>query len=180
MARSPSWFENQFCFYAKYHREEINKHIHLVCVWPILWTAFLFLAYSDDIVVSGITMPPGHHFGWAAVIATFYFVYYLLIELPGMAGPISAALIVATYFSAVHVKQTVPGAWKTGLSVHIFCWVAQIVGHQFFEGNSPAFLDNIFQAFVMAPLFVVMEFLFMFGYKPSFAARVQKRLQRKL
>lgn len=178
MAVTPTWFENQFYFYAKYHQDEVNKQIHVVCIWLILWTAFLILAYSEDIVVSGVEMPPGHHFGWAFVFAAFYFIYYLLIELPGMAGPIASALIVCAYFSAVHVKNTVPDAWKTGLVVHVFCWIAQIVGHSVFEGNAPAFMDNLFQAFVMAPLFVVMEVLFMFGYKPAFSARIKARLSR--
>lgn len=178
MGSSPTWFENQFYFYAKYHQNETNKWIHLLCVWAILWTAFLFLAYSEDTVISGVDMPPGHHFGWAAAFAIFYFLYYLLVELPGMAGPISAALVVLSYFSAVHVKNTVPDAWRTGVVVHVICWVAQILGHQLFEGNSPAFLDNMFQAFVMAPLFVVMEFLFMFGYKESFVERMNARLKQ--
>lgn len=173
---APSWFENQFYFYAKYHHNPINQKIHLVCIWAIVWTAVLLLSYSDQIVISGIEMPPGHHFGWAATVASFYFFYYLLVELPGMAGPIAASLIVLSYFSAVHVKNTYPDAWKAGAFVHIVCWAAQIFGHYFFEGNSPAFLDNLFQAFVMAPLFVVMEVMFAFGYKSGLQKRVEKRI----
>jgi uncharacterized membrane protein YGL010W len=177
---APTWFENQFYFYAKYHQDETNKKIHLVCVWLLLWTAFLFLAYSDQVVVSGVEMPPGHHCGWAALFAAFYFTYYLLIELPGMAGPISAALVVLSYFSAVHVKNADPNAWKMGIAVHVVCWVAQIYGHQVYEGNAPAFLDNLFQAFVMAPLFVVMEFMFMFGYRQTFQDKMHARLSKKV
>jgi 2-hydroxy fatty acid dioxygenase len=179
MAKSPTWFENQFYFYAKYHQDETNKQIHLLCIWMIVWTALLFLAYSDDIVVSGIAMPAGHHFGWAFLIAAFYYVYYLLVELPGMAGPIASSVVVLAYFSAVHIRNTIPDAWKIGLVVHVFCWVAQIVGHQVFEGNAPAFMDNLFSAFVMAPLFVIMELMFMFGYKPAFYAKLNSRLRKK-
>lgn len=38
-----------------------------------------------------------------------------------------------------------------------FCWVAQFVGHGVFEGRAPALLDNLFQAFFMAPVFVLLE-----------------------
>jgi 2-hydroxy fatty acid dioxygenase len=35
--------------------------------------------------------------------------------------------------------------------------VAQFVGHGVFEGRQPALLDNLFQAFFMAPIFVLLE-----------------------
>lgn len=39
----------------------------------------------------------------------------------------------------------------------VACWVAQFVGHGVFEGRRPALLDNVAQAFFMAPVFVLLE-----------------------
>jgi hypothetical protein len=41
--------ERQFAFYGAYHNNKINILIHLVFVWPILFTALLLLAYSKPL-----------------------------------------------------------------------------------------------------------------------------------
>ena len=53
-------------------------------------------------------------------------------------------------------------------------WIAQFLGHGLFEGRAPALLDNIFQAFFLAPLFVWLEILFALGYRPELKSRVEK------
>jgi 2-hydroxy fatty acid dioxygenase len=60
------------------------------------------------------------------------------------------------------------------LALFIGSWIAQFVGHGKFEGRKPALLDNIFQAFFLAPLFVWLEILFMLGYRPDLQQRVEK------
>jgi 2-hydroxy fatty acid dioxygenase len=59
------------------------------------------------------------------------------------------------------------------LALHVGSWIAQFVGHGKFEGRKPALLDNLFQAFFLAPLFVWLEILFMFGYRPDLQQRVE-------
>ena len=44
----------------------------------------------------------------------------------------------------------------------------QFIGHGVFEGRAPALLDSLDQAFITAPLFVVLEVLFFFGYRKQF------------
>ena len=116
-----------------------------------------------------------YSYNMAMVFAALYFVYYSIIELPGIAGLIAAAMVFAGYVYSVFL-YTVHGnhCWNLALYTHIVCWVAQIVGHKVWEGRSPALLDNLFQAFAMAPLFVLMEVMFMFGYRKEFRDRVQK------
>lgn len=41
-------------------------------------------------------------------------------------------------------------------------------------------LDNLLQAFVLAPFFVWMELLFKFGYRPELQARVEKEVQKEI
>lgn len=65
--------------------------------------------------------------------------------------------------------------WAGG--IHIVSWLAQFVGHGKFEGRAPALLDNLVQALLLAPLFVWMEILFFFGYRPELKARMEKGVE---
>lgn len=62
--------------------------------------------------------------------------------------------------------------WAAG--THVVCWLAQFVGHGKFEGRAPALLDNLFQAFFLAPLFVWIELLFSLGYRPELKSRLNQ------
>jgi len=59
-------------------------------------------------------------------------------------------------------------------------WIAQFIGHGAFEGRAPALLDNLVQAFVLAPFFVFMEFLFKFGYRPELQRRVNDAVEKEI
>jgi uncharacterized membrane protein YGL010W len=64
--------------------------------------------------------------------------------------------------------------------IHIITWLLQFVGHGKFEGRAPALLDNLAQAFFLAPFFVWMEVLFTFGYRPQLKARLEKGVLAEL
>jgi uncharacterized membrane protein YGL010W len=66
------------------------------------------------------------------------------------------------------------------LGVHLFSWVAQFIGHGVFEGRAPALLDNLVQALFLAPFFVWLEVLFMFGYRPELKARLDSAIEKDL
>lgn len=74
------------------------------------------------------------------------------------------------------------GATATSWSLGIFIvsWIAQFIGHGAYEGRSPALLDNLFQALFLAPLFVFLEYLFMFGYRRELQHRVEVEVQKKI
>ena len=57
---------------------------------------------------------------------------------------------------------------QVAIAVHVTCWILQFIGHGIFEGRAPALLDSWDQAFITAPLFVVLEVLFFFGYRKQF------------
>lgn len=42
-------------------------------------------------------------------------------------------------------------------AVHALCWIAQFYGHAAHEKRSPALMDNLFQALLAAPLFVLLK-----------------------
>ena len=183
------WLDDSFVFYASYHDDSINQWIHIVCVPLLVFSGLVMLCFTPNLVdgavdikgsvpsLIGNYMPADNVYecNWAMLAASIYIAYYAVIELPGFAGLIASALTFAGYVYAISLYGT-HGAevWTPALYTHIVCWVAQIVGHQVWEGRSPALLDNLFQAFMMAPLFVTMEVLFMLGYRKEFRDRVQK------
>mmetsp|Transcript_25931 Transcript_25931/g.24774 ORF Transcript_25931/g.24774 Transcript_25931/m.24774 type:complete len:193 (-) Transcript_25931:2656-3234(-) len=173
-----SFLDNSFAFYASYHKNHANKIIHIFCVWPIFFTFLIFLCYTDPytiLKVGSFNLP----LDWALIVSSVYFSYYAVIEQPGIAGTISSGLVLMSYAGAKNLTSLFPSIWKASLGLHIFCWVAQFYGHGVHEGRSPALLDNLFQALIMAPLFIVMELLFMVGYKKEFQERMHKALEVK-
>jgi len=55
-------------------------------------------------------------------------------------------------------------------------WALQLVGHVF-EGKKPALMDNFFQVFI-APIFLMAEVFFAFGYKRDVAERMEQMATR--
>jgi uncharacterized membrane protein YGL010W len=160
--------EDSLTFYASYHHNFMNKVIHILCVWPILWTAQAFFCYlSVPDFLQGF-FQKGVDENWSLLLSLGYALFYFFVEQPGIAGPIASALVMGGYHVTKNLYLQHPETlWKHALAIHVVCWVAQIGAHKVFEKRSPAFLDNIFGAFVMAPLFVVLEVMFMLGYKPE-------------
>ncbi len=70
--------------------------------------------------------------------------------------------------------------FHVALAIHIAAWILQFIGHGVFEGRAPALLDSWDQAFITAPLFVLMEFSFFFGYKKDFHARCMVQVEKNI
>ncbi|CAA2983319.1 uncharacterized endoplasmic reticulum membrane [Olea europaea subsp. europaea] len=68
------------------------------------------------------------------------------------------------------------------LASQLFCWTGQFIGHGVFEKRAPALLDNLVQAFLMAPFFVLLEALSFFGYEPypGFNTRVKAKIDAEI
>lgn len=78
-------------------------------------------------------------------------------------------------------QQTYPEYVLTGFfATQIFTWVPQVAAHKVFEGRSPALLDNLAQAFLLAPFFVFLEVLFKFGYRPDLHKDIQAQAQANI
>ena len=95
-----------------------------------------------------------------------------------VAGGLLAPILLAWTALANHLTSTYGSTanyWAVG--IHITSWIAQFVGHGAFEGRAPALLDNLVQAFFLAPFFVWMEILFLFGYRPGLKGRLDKAVE---
>ena len=190
-ATGSTWLHRSFVFYGSYHNNPVNQLIHIVFVWAILYSSFVMLRWTPalsnaqlplptaikSILPQGTTFPLNAQ----ALVAGLYFLWYAAVEPDGFAGYICCALVAAGYVGANVVVQLYgDDAFKWSRALHILSWVSQFIGHGAFEGRSPALLQNFFQAFAMAPLFVVMEVMFAVGYRPDFRARAQVDIDKQI
>lgn len=103
----------------------------------------------------------------------FYCYYYLSLDLffgvLASPGIIYAGLKGTTYLD---------GAGKEGIIllvvVQAVSWIAQFIGHGAFEHRAPALLDNLNQALLLAPLFVLFEYANLFGFRKDVMAKVDE------
>ncbi|KAL8780993.1 MAG: hypothetical protein Q9203_000343 [Teloschistes exilis] len=113
-------------------------------------------------------------------IATLvYATLYILME--PVAGGLLAPLMLAGTAYANHLTSTygqTANYWALGL--HVASWIAQFLGHGVFEGRAPALLDNLVQAFFLAPFFVWMEVLFRLGYRPELRKRLEEAVDEEV
>lgn len=108
-----------------------------------------------------------------------YSTLYILLE--PVAGGLLAPLLLGGTAYANHLTSVAPVlSNKIAIGVHVFSWLAQFFGHGVFEGRAPALLDNLVQAFFLAPFFVWMELLFMCGYRPELKGRVDRAVKAEL
>ncbi|KAK6383477.1 uncharacterized protein PV06_00926 [Exophiala oligosperma] len=172
--------ENQLRFYGAYHHDPVNIAIHIVGVPIILWTTFLLGTNTPAIVnlPSSIAIPY-LELNAGTIFCLCYCALYILLE--PVAGTGLAALLLAgtafgKYLTVTHGMAA--NFWAS--AGFVASWIAQFLGHGVFEGRAPALLDNLFQAFFLAPLFVWLEILFALGYRPELKNRVEKMVQQDI
>eukprot|EP00123_Amoebidium_parasiticum_P000139 comp10360_c0_seq1/m.5145 comp10360_c0_seq1/g.5145 ORF comp10360_c0_seq1/g.5145 comp10360_c0_seq1/m.5145 type:complete len:234 (-) comp10360_c0_seq1:187-888(-) len=191
VANTPKFFdlESQFTFYASYHNNTVNKLIHLVCIWPIFWTSLVFFSYTST-WPSDATAELGINLNWSVAAAAIYAFYYFFLDArgTGVLGFAAVALcwVTANKFKETwyeqHIKEAAGfpewvAAGHVALAVHVAAWLLQFVGHGAFEGRAPALLDNLAQALVMAPYFVLLELVFGLGFRSDFEKQVDQKVQ---
>lgn len=175
--------EKNFAFYGAYHSNPVNIFIHMLFVWPILFTTLVILYFTPALFNLSQIIGCGHCIlvlNWGFLFTVIYVGFY--VSLDKKSGSFAALLCVACWILssslANHLGFSL--AWKVVLASQLFCWTGQFIGHGVFEKRAPALLDNLAQAFIMAPFFVVLEALQMsIGYEPypGFHERVQKRVE---
>ncbi|EOY01872.1 hypothetical protein QUC31_013553 [Theobroma cacao] len=181
--------EKHFAFYGAYHSNPINIAIHMLFVWPIFFTAILILCFTPplfhlphiDFSLFGSHVALVLNFGF--LFALIYAVFYVCLDIK--AGTLAALLCgvcwIGSSFLAARLGFSL--AWKVVLVVQLVCWAGQFIGHGFFEKRAPALLDNLVQALIMAPFFVLLEALqTFFGYEPylGFHAVVQTKIEAQI
>lgn len=169
------YLDNAYVFYAEYHNNAINKILHVICVWPIFLTGLIFLSYTSPVItLQSVSI------NWSTIISLIYGIFYFIIEQPGIAGPMASLLVLFCYYTSKEFVSVYPDIWRYALIIHITCWIGQFYGHGVHEKRSPALKDNLVQALLIAPLFIVMEVLALLGYKQEFFKSIEPLVHSKI
>ncbi|KAL5121251.1 hypothetical protein ACEQ8H_000719 [Pleosporales sp. CAS-2024a] len=171
--------EKQLQFYGAYHHNHVNVAIHIICVPPILLTAFLLLTNTPAVPLPSWLSVPNLPLNAGTAGAALYSTLYILME--PVAGALLAPLLIGATAFANHLTST-HGATANywAVAINIVCWVAQFLGHGKFEGRAPALLDNLVQAIFLAPFFVWFEILFSLGYRPELKRRIDLAVEQDI
>jgi len=162
--------KHQLTFYGAYHNNKWNVLIHVTCVPLLLWSSQVFLsAAPTPSWFPNYTLIFNEYasfeWTWATVLSILYQAYYFALE--PVAASIYLPQFVVMLLSATSYAHREYGQ-RNALLLHIFAWIMQFIGHGVAEGRSPALLDNIVGAAVLAPFFVHLEVLFFLGYRKDF------------
>jgi len=171
--------EKQLLFYGAYHHNPVNIGIHIIFV-PVIMVTYMSLATnSPDIPLPSWLAIPYFPLNVGTVAALLYSTLYILME--PVAGTLLSLFIIPSVACSNYLTSTYGAPvnyWSTGLNV--VAWIAQFLGHGKFEGRAPALLDNLVQALFLAPLFVWLEVLFYFGYRPELKRRLDNGVEQQL
>jgi 2-hydroxy fatty acid dioxygenase len=150
--------------YGAYHATPGNRVVHLVFVPLLLWSAFVALA---------VIKPVASFLLWTAYAA-------LYVCLEPASGIAAAGVYLAVLLHAQSYSQSAENPLSCSVAVHVASWWAQIVvGHGIFEKRKPALLDSLLPSLALAPLFVLLEVAFAFGYRRDLAERVHASVTLK-
>lgn len=172
--------EEHLAFYSSYHQNRCNIAIHLCCIWPILWSALAICDASSPFCATPPFLAPHLELNAGLLVAAIYALYYLALDREGAYGLLSAAAVVGCYSLARAFNARASRPVATAAYAHAACWIAQFVGHGLFEGRAPALFENLAQALLMAPHFVLVESCCALGLRGGLCARVQPLVARRL
>ncbi|CDR36823.1 CYFA0S01e04786g1_1 [Cyberlindnera fabianii] len=156
--------EKQLVFYRSYHYNTVNVLIHSVFVPTILFTSIGILT---PIKLSKDANP---FFNLATLMTIGYAGFYLLLDVT--AGLITTPILYLFLKTNVDGTQYVDGWFGYMVWIFIIAWIVQFIGHGVFEKRAPALLDNLVQALVLAPYFVLFEGLFLIGWRKDLKQRI--------
>jgi len=159
---------DQMSVYAAYHRNPVNKAIHMVGIPAIVWSLMVFLALVPLFEAGGIELTLAH------VAAVALLAWYLALDYAlGVAAVVVFTVLLVTAHQVAAAGAAL--AWTVGGIAFALGWAVQFVGHGVWEKRRPALMDNLFQVFV-APIFLVAEAAFALGAKKRLRAEVDEKM----
>ncbi|KAH3687375.1 hypothetical protein WICPIJ_001652 [Wickerhamomyces pijperi] len=167
---------SQLAFYRSYHHDPINVLIHALFIPTILYTSTGILAnvqlpyqyIPDELKPYESYLNLG-----SLIIGVGYAGYYLLLD--WRAGIIAAPVLWAFVHTNVINLSSIEGYNNYLWTGFVIGWIVQFIGHGFFEKRAPALLDNLLQALVLAPFFVVFEAIFLLGLRSELRENMEVR-----
>jgi uncharacterized membrane protein YGL010W len=157
------FFQRQLASYASVHRSGRNKATHFVGIPLIAFSLLLvFTLWRLDTAEHGASI--------ALIAAIVAALGWTALDL-GI-GLILAAVLAPAWYAAEALADRLGPSGTVAVFWVLFVagWVLQLLGHHY-EGKRPAFVDNVFQAFI-GPMFLVAETLVAAGYRADLAASI--------
>lgn len=166
-------FAQEMAFYSAYHQERRNILIHVFGVPMISFTLLLVMSWVPLFAVAGFTVT------LAMVFAVAVLLYYATLDIPlALATALVFGLLLALAH-ALSLRVDSATGWLIFAVAQVLGWGAQFYGHFIFEKDRPALFDNLFQALVSAPLFVVADVFFELGLRKELEAQVKQVLKER-
>jgi uncharacterized membrane protein YGL010W len=172
---------DQFVNYYEYHQNKINQIIHFIFVPVLTFSVIMVFNVVPLPFLEPLTSKLPFSFFQPNLATLVFFIlapYYILLDFT--AGLILFAELVLMYIGVnyLHLSFDAQQYWTLFAVLSLVGWGTQFFGHGYFEGRRPALFDNLLQVFI-APLFVMLEALFAFGYKPALRDTIEKKLQQR-
>ncbi|MGV3665288.1 MAG: DUF962 domain-containing protein [Leptospira bouyouniensis] len=166
-------FAKEMAFYSAYHQEKRNVWIHVLGVPTITFTLFVVLSRFSLFEWNGFNISASLVFTLA--ILGYYFTLDVVFAL------VATLLFGGLFVTAEWITAQLPSqtAWTIFGLGQVIGWGSQFYGHFVFEKSRPALFDNLFQALVSAPLFVVADVFFELGYRLDLKKAVDDELKQK-
>ncbi|KAG7590108.1 hypothetical protein ISN44_As07g023050 [Arabidopsis suecica] len=182
--------EKHFAFYGAYHSNLNNIIIHTMFVWPNVFATLLFLYSTPPILdhsqlgfLKSLNFDSVLRLDIGFTLTVIYAIFYICLD--KKSGVLAALLCfscwIGSSFLAARLGHSL--TLKFGVASQLLCWSGQFLGHGLFEKRAPALFDNLLQAFLMGPFFVLLEVLqSVFGYEPysGFKARVDSKIKSQI
>lgn len=164
-------FAKEMAFYSAYHQEKRNILVHIIGV-PIISFSLLVVASWVSLFEIG-----GQPITLAMALTLVVLLYYFSLDIPFalVASIVFIGLLVVAHWISLNTSTLI--GWGIFAVGQVLGWGSQIYGHVFFEKGRPAFLDNLFQALVSAPLFVIADVFFELGIRKDLEDQVKQELK---
>lgn len=163
-------FAKQMAFYSAYHQEKRNILIHVVGVPTITFSVLLVLSWIKIYEFQGIPITVAMVF--TAAVLLYYFTLDFVFALTSTI--LFGGLLAAAHYLSLNVGTST--GWIIFATAQILGWGTQFYGHFVFEKDRPALFDNLFQALISAPLFVVADVFFELGFRTDLEDQVKQVL----
>ncbi|SLN33724.1 Mpo1 family 2-hydroxy fatty acid dioxygenase [Oceanibacterium hippocampi] len=165
------FFIEQMSMYSSYHRDLRNRATHFVGVPVIAFSLLIPMSLLELFTLGGYTIT------LATLFLVVMSVFYLLCDL-GLGVVLLAFNVVLLLIADGIAEEGAVIAWIAFAGFFIGGWIVQLIGHAF-EGRKPALTDNLLQVLV-APMFLVAESAFAFGWRKDLHDAVEKRWRNYL
>ncbi|NCN08635.1 MAG: DUF962 domain-containing protein [Leptospira sp.] len=166
-------FAREMAFYSAYHQEKRNVWIHVLGVPTISFSLLLVLSWVPLFSIEGFQVT------LAMAAAVLVLGYYFTLDF--IFSSVATILFGTILYFANSLSTTLDSTtvWSIFAGGQILGWGTQIYGHYVFEKSRPAFLDNLFQALVSAPLFVVADVFFELGLRKNLEEDIKAILKER-